>query len=379
MLELDIKGILLLFFIGAFFVTYTLIPIIIKIVEYKNFTDKPNHRSSHSKNVPTLGGIAFYVTLIFVLFFIEKWDDSNVSIYIIPGLTILFLAGLKDDILVISPASKLTAQVLAIIFVLANETMQIRGLSGFLGINQIPFYLSVLISVFTMIVIINAYNLIDGIDGLASIIGIIISTTFGFGFYFLQLYYFAILSVVVIAMLAAFLRFNLSYKNKIFMGDTGSLIIGFMISIFTIKFLAIDADRLEKIPFYLENIPLVLLAILVIPMFDFGRVFFIRLFNKKNPFKPDRNHTHHILIDLGISHSKVSIILGILNVLLILLMIYLSTRLKNIPIILIFCIVIIILFYILYRLNFSFSNLRKKLFFRNKMEDFKSKIKNKKH
>jgi len=370
----NIEGLFILFFIGTFLLTYIIIPIIIDVAKYKNFLDNPNGRSSHDRVVPTLGGISFFVALILAFFFLNKWNISSISIYIIPGLTILFLTGLKDDIVVLSPASKLSAQIIASIFVLSNEIMHIQGFNGFLGIGEIPILVAFPICVFIMVTIINAYNLIDGIDGLASIIGSIISIVYGVIFYYLGLYYFAFLSIIVVAMLLAFLRYNLSYKKKIFMGDTGSLIIGFMISIFTIRFLAINPVKLDTLPFHLNNIPFIVVAVLIVPLFDLARVFTIRLFNKKNPFKPDRKHAHHILIDLGISHKKASVIMGLINLIFIVLFVILGTNFNNITLIIIFSAIVLIMFYILHRLDFSFSNLKTRISHKRKVDNIKSKI-----
>ncbi len=371
---LNIESLFFLFFIITFFITYITIPIIIRVAEYKNYTDDPNGRSSHDKSVPTLGGVAFFITLILAVFFINKWDTVNLTIYIIPGLTILFLTGLKDDILILSPASKLTAQIVAVIFVLSNPIMHIISLNGFLGIHNIPIWIVIPISILIMVTIINAYNLIDGIDGLASIIGSIICISFGFIFYYLQLYYFAFLSIIILAMLIAFLRYNLSYENKIFMGDTGSLIIGFMISIMTIKMLSIDVDTINKLPFKVGNFPIVIIVIIIIPLFDLLRVFILRLLKKKNPFKPDRIHAHHILIDLGLSHPNASIIIGVINILFIVLFSFLATKYNFLLILALFVFVLICLFYALYRLDFSFSNLKNKIKHKNKVTNFKLKI-----
>ncbi len=370
----NIEGIFILFFIGVFLLTYIIIPIIIDVAEFKKYVDSPNGRSSHKKVTPTLGGVSFFVALMLALFFLNKWNVSNISIYMIPGLTILFLTGLKDDIVVLSPASKLSAQVIASIFVLSNEVMQIQGLNGFLGIGEIPIILIFPICIFIMVTIINAYNLIDGIDGLASTIGGIISIVYAVIFYYLGLYYFAMLSIVVLAMLLAFLRYNLSFKKKIFMGDTGSLIIGFMISIFTIRFLALPPDKLDILPFHLENIPFIVMALLIVPLFDLARVFTIRIFNRKNPFRPDRKHAHHILIDLGLSHKKTSVIMGLFNLFFIVLFVVLGTSFNNTTLIIIFSALVILLFYILYRLDFSFSNLKKRIARKRKVENIKSKI-----
>ena len=370
----NIWGIFILFFIGTFLLTYIIIPIIIDVAKFENFVDNPNNRSSHKNVTPTLGGISFYVALIIALFFLHPWDDSNLSIYIIPGLTILFLTGLKDDIVVLSPASKLSAQVIATIFLLTNSVMHIASFNGFLGIETLPYYLMYPISAFVILTIVNAFNLIDGIDGLASTIGGVISLVYAAIFYYLGLYYLAILSIVTLAMLLAFLRYNLSFKKKIFMGDTGSLITGFMISIFTIRFLALSPDKLETLPFHLGNIPFIAMAVLIIPLFDLARVFVIRIANKQSPFKPDRKHTHHILIDLGISHKIASLVMGVFNLLFIGLFFILGANYNNLVLIIFFVVIVLLMIYILYRLDFSFSNLKKRITHKKKVKSIKTKI-----
>jgi UDP-N-acetylmuramyl pentapeptide phosphotransferase/UDP-N-acetylglucosamine-1-phosphate transferase len=370
----NIWGIFVLFFIGTFLLTYIIIPIIIDVAKYNNYVDNPNGRSSHKNVTPTLGGLSFFVALIIAFFFLDKWNSSNLTIHIIPGLTILFLTGLKDDIVVLSPASKLSAQIIATVFLLSNPEMHMLGFNGFLGIETIPYYLMYPISAFIILTIINAFNLIDGIDGLASTIGSIISLVYAAIFYYLELYYLAILSIVTLAMLLAFLRFNLSFKKKIFMGDTGSLITGFMISIFTIRFLALSPEKLENLPFHLDNIPFIAMAVLIVPLFDLARVFTIRIFNKKNPFKPDRKHAHHILIDLGLSHKKTTLLMGVFNLLFIGLFVVLGTNFSNVTLIVIFISIVLVMLYILYRLDFSFSNLKKRILRKKKVADIKSKL-----
>ena len=222
--------------LGAFLLTYLTIPKIINVVEYRRLTDDPNGRSSHALRTPTLGGVSFFYTLIFALFFIRGRDGFDEAMYIIPGLTILFIVGLKDDLVVISPGAKLIAQVFAVAFILVNPSFTIDSLNGFLNINEIPYYLYLVIAGFMMLTIINSYNLIDGIDGLASVVGMVIMVIYTTIFYLSEEYFFALLAITMNASLMAFLGFNLSSDKKIFMGDTGSLMVGFVISILTLKF-----------------------------------------------------------------------------------------------------------------------------------------------
>ena len=304
----------------------------------------------------------------------------NEAVYIIPGLTILFIVGLKDDLVVLSPGSKLMAQALAVSFILANESFTIFSLNGFLNINDITYYLYLAIGMFMMIIIINSYNLIDGIDGLASIVGIVILIIYTTIFYSAQEYFFALLSITMNAILMAFFGFNISSHRKIFMGDTGSLIVGFVISILTLKFLALKPEAYESLPFLLENAPLVAIAILIVPLFDTARVFTIRIVNKRGPFSPDRNHIHHVLIDFwGLSHKQASFIIGCFNLLFVLLFIILGSTTKNIWMVMILVGSVVILGYIFFKYNYSFATLKQKIRLRKKLDKFGIKPDKQKH
>jgi len=365
----------ILVFIGSFLLTYLTIPKIIRIVEYKRLMDDPNKRSSHSAKTPTLGGVSFFYTIIFVLFFIHGRDLMDEAIYIIPGLTILFIVGLKDDLIVISPGAKLIAQVFAVAFILVNPSFTIHSFNGFLNIYEIPYYLYLGIAGFIMITIINSYNLIDGIDGLASVVGIVILVIYTTIFYTTGEYFFALLSLSLNACLLAFFGFNISSERKIFMGDTGSLIVGFIISILTLKFLALTPDAYEGLPFLLENAPLIAISILIVPLFDTARVFTIRIANKKGPFSPDRNHTHHILIDFwGLSHKQASFIIGCFNLVFVVLFIVLGSKAENLGMVIFLISVVIILGYVFFKYNYNFSTLKQKILLKRKVGQIKSTI-----
>lgn len=355
--------------------TYFTIPKIIRLVEYKNLMDKPNSRSSHLKRTPTLGGVSFFYTLIFALFFLREWSDNNEAMFFIPGLTILFIIGLKDDLVVLSPYTKLAAQFISIAFVLSNEAFVISSLHGFFGVYDIPLYISYLIGGFIMMTIVNAYNLIDGIDGLAAIVGIVILIIYSTIFFITKNYFYLLLSLTLNGCLIAFLKYNLSASHeKIFMGDTGSLIVGFIISILTLKFLALPSEKLEHLPFLIENIPLIAIGILIVPLFDTARVFTIRLANRKSPFSADRNHTHHILIDyFNLSHKKASLIIGAFNLIFVYLFIILGSTSYNFWMVAVLVVTVIGLGYFFYRYNYSFSNIKRRIRLRNKVNNVKNK------
>lgn len=365
----------ILIFIGSFLLVYLTIPKIIGVVEYKRLMDDPNQRSSHQTKTPTLGGVSFYFTIIIALFFIKSWHQYSEDIYIIPGLTILFIVGLKDDMVVLSAGSKLLAQILAISFVLANDSFTIESLNGFLNIYEIPYFLYLVIAGFLMLTIINSYNLIDGIDGLASIVGIVIMIIYTTIFYLSQEYFFALIAITMNACLMAFFGFNVSSSKKIFMGDTGSLIVGFVISILTLKFLALEPTAYGELPFLLENAPLIAISILIVPLFDTARVFAIRIANKKGPFSPDRNHVHHVLIDYwGLSHKQASFIIGCFNIIFVVLFIILGSKAKNLGMVIMLVGVVIFLAYIFFKYNYNFTTLKQKILLKRKFEKIKGKI-----
>ncbi|MEC7265699.1 MAG: MraY family glycosyltransferase [Bacteroidota bacterium] len=366
----------ILIFIGSFLMVYLTIPKIIRVVEYKRLMDDPNQRSSHIIKTPTLGGASFYFTLIIAFFFIKNWHEFTEDIYIIPGLTILFIVGLKDDLVVLSPGSKLIAQVLAISFVLINDSFGIESLNGFLNIYEIPYYLYLAIGGFLMLTIINSYNLIDGIDGLASIVGIVIMVIYTTIFYLSKEYYFALIAITMNGCLMAFFGFNVSSDKKIFMGDTGSLIVGFIISILTLKFLALEPTAYGdgELPFLLENAPLIAISILIVPLFDTARVFAIRIANKKGPFSPDRNHVHHVLIDFwGLSHKQASFIIGCFNIIFVILFIILGSKAKNTGMVIMLVSVVMFLAYIFFKYNYNFTTLKQKILLRRKIDLLKGK------
>jgi UDP-N-acetylmuramyl pentapeptide phosphotransferase/UDP-N-acetylglucosamine-1-phosphate transferase len=300
--------------IGSLIATLYLVPRIRGVLNYKKFRDSPNKRSSHSKQTPNLGGIAFFTVLMIAFFFIHPYDDYNEIISFIPGLTILFIAGMKDDLVILSSGSKLLAQIAAAGFMVFHYKFSIDSLHGFMGIEGLPAWLGGIFGVLIIISVINAFNLIDGIDGLASTIGIIILTGYALIFYSTGKNMLMLTSVVMTGILVGFLPYNLTKRKKIFMGDTGSMILGFMLGSMAVRMMSFGVSSMQKLPFTFENLPWLLLILLIVPLFDTARVFFIRIFNRRSPFKPDRNHIHHVLIDsYGFSHRRTSFFIGLVN------------------------------------------------------------------
>ena len=310
--------------IGSFILVTFLIPKISLVVRSRDLIDKPDQRSSHITSIPTMAGVSFFFTLIFMLILIKSWDVSGIGINLIAALGLMFAIGLKDDLVVSSPRAKIGGEILAICFILFCNCLQVESLHGFLGIQNIPVLVSYALIILIMLTIINSYNMIDGIDGLASTVGLVIFSVYGFIFYFLDQTYYFLLCLCLIGILLAYLRYNFSKTKKIFMGDTGSLIIGFCIGFMSLKFLSIDAGLLEAHSFKAENSLIIIGGIFFIPLFDTLRVIGIRLINKQSPFYPDNNHIHHILINSGLTHFRASLFLSFMNLVLAIVFIQLS-------------------------------------------------------
>lgn len=307
---------ILLSFFTAFVVSHASIPSIIGVARMKQLFDEPGERTSHKYKTPTLGGLAIFAGL---LVGVSLWCNSYQFVdfqYIIGALVVMFFIGLKDDILIIAPWTKMSGQIIAASIVTILGDIRISSLHGFYGVTEIPYIISVLLTIFLIITVINGFNLIDGINGLSSGVGIVCAITFGTWFYFAEEYQYAIFSAALIGALLAFFRFNVfSEKNKIFMGDTGSLILGLVISILAIRFNECNKSNLT--PYFVHAAPGVSFGILVVPFFDTLRIMFIRIVLRKPLFKPDRNHIHHRLLDLGLSHGKATLSIISVNVLMI--------------------------------------------------------------
>jgi UDP-N-acetylmuramyl pentapeptide phosphotransferase/UDP-N-acetylglucosamine-1-phosphate transferase len=296
----------------AFGITFLSIPPIVKIAKAKGLYDLPNGRTSHFQATPYLGGVAVFTSIILTSVLIGGITFSQELMYIIAGLIILLFVGLKDDMLIINPKKKLLGQLTAAGIIVVLGDIRIDNFHGVLGFYDIPYIASILFTVFVFIVIVNGINLIDGIDGLASSISILISMTLGYWFFKAEVIPYAILCFTMVGSLSAFFYFNVfGKKNKIFLGDAGSLIVGMSIAVFTIQFLEKQAGISG--PDSVSSAPAVAFGILIIPLFDSLRVFSLRIMQGRSPFSADRQHLHHILLDLGFSHLHATFILFTVN------------------------------------------------------------------
>lgn len=339
------------FFFGGLLLTYYLVPKIINVVNHKKLMDSPNQRSSHVKLTPTFGGISFFVILILSLLLLRSFDSGEYSLNIIAALTILLFTGLKDDLVVISNTSKLLGQIAAIVIFLLESNLYEFNFHGFIGIYELTPVIGYIITAFIMLSIINAFNLIDGIDGLAASIGVIALSFFFVVFYALGDAFFSVISITMVGSLLAFLRFNLSKDKKIFMGDTGSQIIGFVVAIMTMRFLNLDVQSFESLGFIQGNAFVIVASILVFPIFDMARILIFRTSKKKNPLKADKNHIHHILLNVGFTHKKSTLLISLTSIAFSAAFLIMSSLILNNWILLsLFIISFIVFYYLFFRL-----------------------------
>lgn len=305
---------LVLAFLTALIVAFVTIPSIIFVAREKHLMDEPGERSSHRTKIPTLGGFSIFGGLIMA---ITLWVpfDNNMRFVLAP-LIIMFLVGAKDDLVTISPSKKILGQVLAACILTMLGDIRFTSLYGFFWIWEVPAYVGIPFTIFYIIVLTNSVNLIDGINGLCALVGV--TTSFTFGVWFLlngspEAYSFSVLASSLVGALVGFLYYNYKVRASIFMGDTGSLILGMMLSILSIKFM--ELNRVSIGDYNVSAVPVITLCVLILPIFDAGRVFLLRTLDGRSPFSADRNHHHHLLIDLGFSHLKATNILVSVNIL----------------------------------------------------------------
>lgn len=288
----------------AFSITYFCIPAIITLAKAKKLYDVPdNVRKLHIRPIPSLGGLGIFIGFILSsLLTVNITSAPEFQCYIACSL-VLFFVGIKDDILVLSATKKLIAQVVVAVILIFKGHLLITNMYGFLGLYQIDNTLSFLLTLFTIVVVVNSFNLIDGVDGLAGSVGIITSSVFGIFFLINENYSYAILGFGISASVLAFLFYNFQ-PARIFMGDTGSLLLGLVNSILVIKFI-------QTAPYYklnpVSSAPAIGFCILFLPLMDTLRVFGLRIIQGRSPFSPDRNHLHHLLLDRGMNHRSVTL------------------------------------------------------------------------
>ncbi|MBN2765225.1 MAG: undecaprenyl/decaprenyl-phosphate alpha-N-acetylglucosaminyl 1-phosphate transferase [Paludibacteraceae bacterium] len=301
-------------FVVSFLIGLAFMPVVLDIARKHNFVVKPNKRTSHEGAIPNIGGINIFVSF-FITVFLFSFGIFTQLQFIILGVLIILIVGFVDDLIDLKVNWKLLGELTAAFFLIVLSDIRLTNLHGFLGVYSIADWQSYLLSFFVFIVIINALNLIDGIDGLASGLGIIYSLFFAVYFMFTGNSNLAISAFAMAGSLGVFFIYNVfGTKNKIFMGDSGSLLLGYMITLYVFEFCEMNVYQRVPPDFYMASAPAVAICVLSVPLFDTLRVMLTRIKKGVSPFHPDRNHIHHLLLKTGLKHRQVTFVLMFISV-----------------------------------------------------------------
>jgi len=294
-------------------ITAFAIPSILHVARFRHLYDDLGHfRKTHDHGIPRLGGVAIFVGFTITSLLFCMTDQALPINYLLTACIILFAMGLKDDLSGVNSSTKFIIQIVVCIILVVLGNIRLTSMYGVFGIYDLSYFLSVGLSILLILIIVNAFNLIDGIDGLAASTGIIANGTFAILFVYVHQYELAAVSLAMAGAIIGFLKFNIT-PAKIFMGDTGSLLIGLISAVMAIKFMETAKISGGHAP-QIYSIPALTFAILIGPIFDTTRVFVIRIASGVSPFAADRNHIHHRMLKLGFNHLQTTIILAGFNI-----------------------------------------------------------------
>ena len=294
--------------ISAFAISFLFMPMLINILQEGQVLDEGGKRKIHKGNIPAMGGIVIFIAFTFSVL---AWLPTNPffdSKYLLGAISLIALLGIRDDFSPVLPKQKLLVQLIAAGIIIFLVDIRIYSFFGFLGIEIIPDWLSYIITILFIVFITNAFNLIDGIDGLAGTIGSVSLCFFGVWLYFAGYPAHSIIAITLVGSILGFLFYNW-HPASIFMGDTGSLVIGFILSICSIWVINLNASLPEESWSHLDAPLSLVLGVLLFPVFDTIRVFILRIRKGLSPFKPDKRHTHHQVLRMVKDHSKATIII----------------------------------------------------------------------
>lgn len=284
-------------------------PLVINIAKNRNFVVKPNKRTSHEGVIPNIGGINIFISFLLTVFMFSYGIISELQFTII-GVFIILIVGFVDDLIDVKPLWKLIGELTSAFFLIVVSDVRLSNLHGFLGIHELSLLVSYALSFFVFIVIINSLNLIDGVDGLASGLGILYSIFFAAYFHLTGNIDLAITAYAMMGSLTVFFIYNVfGGKHKIFMGDSGSLLLGYMITLYVFEFCKLNANPNFLSVYKMTAAPAVAVCVLSVPLFDTLRVMLTRIKKGVSPFHPDKNHIHHLLLKTGLKHRQVTFVL----------------------------------------------------------------------
>lgn len=290
-------------------------PVVVRVAKAKGLVVRPNKRTCHQGEVPNIGGLNIYFSFMmtYLLFEFNQMGDNQ---FFIIGLFAIMAVGFIDDVLVLTPTTKLFGETLAGIAMIGFSDLRITHLHGLFGIGEIGIIPSYVLSLFILLAIINSINLIDGVDGLASGLGMLYCLFFAVYFGLAGEQSWSILAICLIGSLAVFFVYNVfGHREKIFMGDSGSLLLGYLITSFVFHFCELNAYHLISASYQMSAAPAVAICVLTVPLFDAIRVSLTRIKNHRSPFLPDQNHIHHLLLRAGLNHIQTTCVLMLVSML----------------------------------------------------------------
>ena len=297
----------------AFVVSTITFPSIIFVSKQRNlFDDHHLHRKDHKNLISRLGGVGIFCSFMVTTLLVLPQHASIPINYLQAACIILFAMGIKDDIVSVNASTKFISQFVTSLLLVIPGEVRLSGFYGIFGIFDLPVFGQIILSIMVIMLLINAFNLIDGINTLASGMGIMASGIYGIMFMLMSQPELASLSFALMGALLGFIRYNWS-PAKLFMGDTGSMLIGCIIAVLTIKYIDVFFQNSQVVTYRPESAPAFTIAILLIPIYDTLRVFVLRISKGNSPFHADQNHLHHLLTSAGLKHEETALVLIGLN------------------------------------------------------------------
>ena len=311
-------------FLMAVLLGQIIIPRILVISLRKRLFDQPDSRKVHHRPISRLGGVTFFPVILIVMCTIgllQFYEMENItssviseSLCLVAGLMLLYMIGVCDDLIGVRYRRKFEVQILAAAF-LPFAGLSIQNLGGLFGWYEISPLVGVPLTMLLTVFLINAINLIDGIDGLASGLCMVAITLFGVSFAWHGSWMYALLSFASVGVLVPFFFYNVfgnaNRGHKIFMGDTGSLTLGFILSVMVVKYVSVMVQESSR----LDGAPVVMaFSVLLVPSLDVCRVVLNRFRRRVHPFKPDKSHIHHKFLNMGFTPRRSMILIQLMAV-----------------------------------------------------------------
>ena len=329
----------LLTYVMAFVLTLIFIPPVIFMVKRFKLFDRPNARKEHIVPTPTFGGISIFAGMMVSLLFWFKFYNHPSIITFFLSMILLFGVGIMDDLKDLAARYKLVIEV-GVATLLAVSGIRITSFGGLFGINELHIMAQYIITVVAIVGITNAFNLIDGIDGLAGGLGFMSLVTLGIFLTISKDLNYAIIAFALAGALLGFLYFNFN-PARIFMGDTGSLMLGFVIAVLCVQLMKINSIHPTPV---VPNIYVFTLGIVMIPVFDTLRVFGTRIWKGRSPFSADKTHIHHLITNKGFTHAFAARVICVFHGFILILVYWMKNWKPELQVVALFCCMLAIVY-----------------------------------